>query len=154
MWLAVVTGGVDLWGFWWWSPAVVPLAPLMIIGGLVGVAYTWLVGSPRSRVFQRVTLGAVIVTVLFPQSIEISTRAFYATDSAAFDQVAASALVHGADPYVASMSGVARLLDCSIPLLDLHRRWRSRLPFLLPRGVVPAQPSGRSARRAHGRGLD
>ena len=111
VWLAVVTGGVDLWGFWWWSPAVVPLAPLMIIGGLVGVAYTWLVGSPRSRVFQRITLGAVIVTVLFPQSIEISTRAFYSTDSAAFDQVAASALVHGADPYVASMSGVARLLD-------------------------------------------
>ncbi len=111
MWLAVVTGGVDLWGFWWWSPAVVALAPLMIIGGLLGVASTWLVENPRSRLFQRVTLGAVIVTALFPQSIEISTRAFYATDSAAFDQVAASALAHGADPYVAPMSGVARLLD-------------------------------------------
>jgi len=109
--LAVVTGGVDLWGFWWWSPAVVALAPLMIIGGLLGVASTWLVENPRSRPFQWVTLGAVIVTALFPQSIEISTRAFYTTDSAAFDQVAASALVHGADPYVAPMSGVARLLD-------------------------------------------
>ena len=48
VWLAVVTGGVNLWGFWWWSPAVVALAPLMIIGGLVGVASTWLVGNPRS----------------------------------------------------------------------------------------------------------
>jgi len=74
--LAVVTGGVDLWGFWWWSPAVVALAPLMIIGGLLGVASTWLVGNPRSRLFQRVTLGAVIVTALCPQSIEISTHAF------------------------------------------------------------------------------
>ena len=111
MWLAVVTGGVNLWGFWWWSPAVIALAPFMILGGLLGVASSWLVGSPRSRLFQRVTLGAVIVTALFPQSIEISTRSFYTTDSAAFDQVAASALLHGADPYVASMSGVARLLS-------------------------------------------
>ncbi len=111
MWLAVVTGGVNLWGFWWWSPAVIALAPFMILGGLLGVASSWLVGSPRSRLFQRVTLGAVIVTALFPQSVEISTRTFYATDSAAFDQVAARALLHGADPYVASMSGVARLLS-------------------------------------------
>ena len=111
MWLAVVTGGVNLWGFWWWSPAVIAVAPLMIAGGLVGIASSWLVGNPRSRLFQGVTLGAVIVTALFPQSIEISTRSFYATDSAAFDQVAARALAHGADPYVASMSGVAHLLS-------------------------------------------
>jgi uncharacterized membrane protein len=111
VWLAVVTGGVDLWGFWWWSPLVVALAPLMIIGGLIGLASCWLVGSPRARRFQCVTLGAVIVTVLYPQSIEINTRSSYSTDSAAFDQVAARALAHGADPYVASMSGVARLLS-------------------------------------------
>ena len=111
MWLAIVTGGVNLWGFWWWSPAVIALAPLMIAGGLVGIASSWLVGNPRSRLFQGVTLGAVIVTALFPQSIEIRTRSFYATDSAAFDQVAARALAHGADPYVASMSSVAHLLS-------------------------------------------
>ncbi len=109
--MAIVTSGVNLWGFWWWSPAVVALAPLMIVGGLVGIASCWLTGSPRSRPFQGVTVGAVIVAALFPQSIEISTRSFYTTDSAAFDQVAARALVHGADPYVASMSGVAHLLS-------------------------------------------
>jgi hypothetical protein len=111
VWLAVVTGGIKLWGFWWWSPAVIALAPFMILGGILGVASSWLVRSPRSRLFQRITLGAVIVTALFPQSVEISTRSFYTTDSAAFDQVAARALLHGADPYVASMSGVARLLS-------------------------------------------
>jgi hypothetical protein len=111
VWLAVITGGVNLWGFWWWSPAVTALAPLMVAAGLVGVASCWLVGSPRSALFQRVTLGAAIVTALFPQSIEIGTRSFYTTDSAAFDEVAAHALAHGADPYVASMSGVARLLS-------------------------------------------
>lgn len=111
MWLAVVTGGVNLWGFWWWSPVVVALAPLMIVGGFAGMASSWLVGNPRSRLFQGITLGAAIVAALFPQSIEISTRAFYATDSAAFVQVAAHALAHGADPYVASMSSVAHLLS-------------------------------------------
>lgn len=108
--MAVVTAGVNLWGFWWWSPVVVAIAPLMIAGGLVGLASSWLVRNPRSRPFQGVTLGAVIVAALFPQSIEISTRSFYATDSAAFDQVAAHALAHGADPYVATLSGVAHLL--------------------------------------------
>jgi hypothetical protein len=111
VWLAVVTGGVSLWGFWWWSPAVIGLAPLMVLGGLIGVAASWLVQSPRSRLFQRLALGAVVVTVLFPQSVEISTGSFYATDSAAFDQGAARALVHGTDPYVTSLQGVAHLLS-------------------------------------------
>jgi hypothetical protein len=111
VWLAVLTGGVNLWGFWWWSPAVVALAPMMIAAGFLGIASCWLVRNPRALRFQLVTLAAVIVTALFPQSIEISTRSFYATDSAAFDQVAARALAHGADPYVASLSGVTRLLS-------------------------------------------
>ena len=109
--MAVVTGGVNLWGFWWWSPAIVALAPLMIAGGLVGFAYSWLVKSPRSQLFQLITLGAVTVTALFPQSIEISTRRFYSTDAAAFDQVAAHAMARGADPYVASMSSITHLLE-------------------------------------------
>ena len=111
VWLAVVTGGVNLWEFWWWSPAVIALAPLMVAGGLVGVASSWLVRNPRARRFQLLALGAVIVAALFPQSIEISTRSFYSTDSAAFDQEAARALVHGTDPYATSMPGVAHLLS-------------------------------------------
>ncbi len=110
VWLGVVTGGINLWGFWWWSPWVAALAPIMIAGGLAGMAYTWLVSSPRTRSFQGVTLGAVIVAMVFPQSVEINTRSFYSTDSAAFDHVAARALSYGLDPYVASMTGVARLL--------------------------------------------
>lgn len=111
MWLAVITGAVDLWGFWWWSPAVAALAPLMLAGGLAGLASCWLVESPRALPFQLISLGGVIVAALFPQSIEIATRSFSSTDSAAFDQIAARALQHGADPYVASMAGVARLLS-------------------------------------------
>jgi hypothetical protein len=111
VWLAVVTGGVDVWGFWWRSPAVAALAPLMIVGGLAGLAACWLVETPRALPFQLISLGGVFVAALFPQSIEIATRTSYSTDSAAFDQIAARALQHGADPYVASMSGAARLLS-------------------------------------------
>ncbi len=111
VWLAVITGGVNLWGFWWWSPAVVALAPLMVLGGLLGLGACWLAPSPRARWFQGIALGAVIMTALFPTSIEIRTRKFYATDSAAFDQVAAHVFAHGGDPYVASMSSVARFLS-------------------------------------------
>ncbi len=110
VWLAVLTGGINVWGFWWSSPFIGALAPLMIVSGLIGTAACWLTASPRSRLFQRLALFAVLVTVVFPQAIEIHTRKFYTTDSAAFDHVAARALLHGSDPYAISMSPAAHLL--------------------------------------------
>jgi len=111
VWLAVLTGGINVWGFWWSSPFVVALAALMIMGGLAGTAACWFTTSPRSRLFQRLAFVAVMVTVVFPQAIEIHTRKFYTTDAAAFDHVATRALLHGSDPYVASMAPAARLLQ-------------------------------------------
>ncbi len=111
VWLAVLTGGVNVWGFWWSSPYIVALAPLMILSGLVGTAACWLTASPRSRLFQALAFVGVMATVVFPQAIEIHTRKFYTTDSAAFEHVAARALVHGSDPYVVSMSPAAHLLQ-------------------------------------------
>ncbi len=110
VWLAVLTGGVDVWGFWWSSPFIVALAPLMIVSGLVGTAACWFTRSPRSRLFQGLAFVAVMVTVVFPQAIVIHTRRFYTTDSAAFEHVAARALLHGSDPYVVSMAPAAALL--------------------------------------------
>ena len=49
VWLAVVTGGIDVWGFWWRSPLVVALAPLMTLTGIAGVVWCWCTRSPRSR---------------------------------------------------------------------------------------------------------
>ena len=64
------------------------------------------------RLFQRVTFAWVLLTMLFPAAIEINTRRYLTTDAAAFDQVAARSLLHGANPYGASLSaGAARLLD-------------------------------------------
>ena len=111
VWLTVLTGGIDVWGFWWSSPFVVALAPLMIVSGLVGVAACWLTSNPRSRLFQRLTFMAVMITAVFPGAIIVSTRKFYTTDSAAFDHVAAQALLHGSNPYVVSMAPAAHLFQ-------------------------------------------
>lgn len=111
VWLAVLTGGVDVWGFWWSSPLVVVLAPAMVVAGVIGTAWCWLVTDPRGRAFQAVGFLCVMVTALFPQAIVIHTRIFYKTDAAAFDHVAARALMHGTDPYTMSMSAAAHFLQ-------------------------------------------
>ena len=111
VWLAVLTGGVNLWGFWWSSPVAVALAPLMVLLGLAGIVWSWVVDNPRRPLFQVGALISALFAVAFPQVIEISTRAFYATDAAAADQVATQTLVHGMNPYAVSMASSAHLLS-------------------------------------------
>lgn len=109
--LAVLTGGVELWGFWWSSPIVVALAPLMVLLGLTGIVWSWAVDDPRRPWFQVGAFASTLLAVVFPQVVEISTRAFYTTDSAAADHVATQTLVHGANPYAVSMASSAHLLS-------------------------------------------
>ena len=110
VWLAVLTAGIDVWGYWWASPAVAALGPVMVLGGIAGTAATWIARSPRAPVLQCLAFVAVLVSIVFPQAVMIHTRAFVTTDSAAFDQVSAGALLHGHNPYTASMAGASRLL--------------------------------------------
>ena len=110
VWLAVLTGGVDAWGFWWWSTSAAAIAPLIILAGVAGMAACWIVKDVRLRAFQGSGLVAVLITVLFPQAAIINTRSSYSTDSAAFMQVAARSLLHGIDPYAISMTSGARVL--------------------------------------------
>jgi uncharacterized membrane protein len=110
VWLGVLTGGINLWGFWWFSPLTVVLAALLVLVGVVGVTACWLTRDPRTAWLQRVAFGAVLVSITAPQAAIIHTRLFYSTDSAAFDDVAARALLHGHDPYTVSMAAAARLL--------------------------------------------
>ncbi len=111
VWLGVLTGGIDLWGFWWSSPVIVALAALTVVAGLVGIAVAWLVARPGAGWFGRTAFGAVLVAVTAPEAVIIHTRHFYTTDSAAFDDVAVRALAHGHNPYTVSMASAARLLD-------------------------------------------
>jgi uncharacterized membrane protein len=110
VWLAVLIAGDSVWHYSYRSPEVVVLSALMILGGIVGIASCWVVRSPRSRLFQSASMVSAVVAIIFPAGIAINVRAFYSTDSAAFEQVAARALLHGGDPYVVSMSGAASLL--------------------------------------------
>jgi hypothetical protein len=110
VWLGVLTGGINLWGFWWSSPITVVLAALLVLVGIAGMAGTWLSASPRSPRMQLSALAGVLVCAALPQAIIIHTSTFYSTDSAAFDDVAARALWHGMNPYTASMAPAASLL--------------------------------------------
>ena len=111
MWLGVLTGGINLWGFWWSSPVTVALAALITIAGLAGIVASWVIAEPGAPWLGRAAMGAVLVAVTAPQAVIIHTRHFYSTDSAAFDDVAARALSHGHNPFTVSMSAAARLLD-------------------------------------------
>jgi hypothetical protein len=111
VWLGVIIGGIGLWGSWtaWWFAAVA--APAVLLVGAVGLAVTWLVKNPRSQGIQLSAMGSVVVMTLISQGIGIHTRIFYSTDSAAFNQVAARLMVHGINPYTASMNSASKLLN-------------------------------------------
>jgi uncharacterized membrane protein len=110
VWLAVLTGGINLWGWWpsWTAASVV--GPAFVVAGMIGLAVTWLVPRPRSLVYQLVAMGSVLGSMAIPQAIGIHIRQYYSTDSGAFNQVAARVLVHGHNPYAASMASAAQLL--------------------------------------------
>ncbi len=110
VWLAVLTAGVNVWGFWWASPVIGALGPLMVLAGIAGTVATFAARSPRTPVLQRLAFGAVVLAVVFPQAVAIHTRVFANTDSAAFDQASARALLQGHDPYTVSLAGAGRLL--------------------------------------------
>ncbi len=111
VWLGVLTGGFSVWGLWNASSAEVVLAPLLVLVGILGMALAWLSPTVRSSLFQGASLLGALAAVLIPRGVGIHLRQYYDTDSAAFDHVAANALLHGADPYTTSMSAAAPLLN-------------------------------------------
>jgi uncharacterized membrane protein len=111
VWFSVLGSGLGFWGWWTsWPPAAI-LAPVLIVGSMVGMAAVWLVDNPTSKVMQAVTLVAALVSVALPQGTAIHVRQFFTTDSAAFNQVASLVLLHGKNPYTASMAPAAKLLN-------------------------------------------
>jgi hypothetical protein len=111
VWLGVLVGGLNLWGSWSSWPIVDALAPLLVAVSLVGFAICWCSDSPRSWIHQGLAMGSALVSVTVPQIINIHTRIYYGTDSAALDHVAARALAHGHNPYTASLSSASLLLN-------------------------------------------
>ncbi len=111
VWLAVTSSGIAAWSEWTAWPGYGAVAPALVIGGVLGSALTWAVRDPASSTWRRGGFVAVLVSVLIDRGLGIATRTYYATDAAAFNDVAARALLHGRDPYTTSMAPAARLLD-------------------------------------------
>ena len=110
VWLVVLIGGCDLWGSWTAWPPIDVLTPALVAVALGGFVACWCTASPRSWWHQALALAAGLVAVATPHLVGIHNRRYYATDSAALDQVAARALTHGHDPYTASLSSASLLL--------------------------------------------
>ncbi len=111
VWLGVLAGGLSTWGSWSSSPVLTVLAPVLVVAATAGIVTAWMAGNPRSRNLQLLALAVVVVSVLVSQYGVIHTRRFYATDSAAFDHLAAQTLLSGRDPYAVSMSAAHWMLD-------------------------------------------
>jgi uncharacterized membrane protein len=110
-WFAVLTAGLGFWSAWTSWPGAAVLAPLMLVAGTAGMAATWLVSDPRTGVLPWAGLSAAFLTVGIPEAVAIHVRRYYTTDSAAFNQLATRALLHGKDPYETSMASAASLLN-------------------------------------------
>jgi uncharacterized membrane protein len=110
-WLAVLTAGLGFWSAWTSWPGAAWLAPLMVVIGVAGMTATWLVADPRAGALPWTGLGAAVLTVGVPNAVAIHVRQYYTTDSAAFNQLATRALVHGKDPFRTSMTSAASLLN-------------------------------------------
>jgi len=110
VWLGVLISGLGFWGAWSAWPGAALIAPLVVIGGVAGMAAVWLVDDPGSRVMQWVAFGGALAAVAVPQAVSTHVRQYFTTDSAAFNQVAAEVLSHGRNPFSASMVPAARLL--------------------------------------------
>jgi uncharacterized membrane protein len=110
VWLGVLVGGLNLWGSWSSWPVIDALAPTLVAVALIGFAICWCSPSPRSWIHQGLAMAGALVVVAAPQVVNIHTRIYYSTDSAALDHVAARLLVQGHNPYAASLSSAALLL--------------------------------------------
>ena len=82
----------------------------MVLAALVGSILVWTARNPMARGLQWTGLAAGVAAVAVSEGTAIHGRHFYATDSAAFNQVATRLFLDGHDPYTSSMAGAAPLL--------------------------------------------
>ena len=110
VWVGVLTTGLGYSASWpagWWAAV---LALVLVVVGLAGAAMVWLVRRPLSPAMQRGGLVAALVAAGASEGTGIHLREFYATDSAAFNQMATRLFLDGRDPYTNSLAGAARWL--------------------------------------------
>jgi hypothetical protein len=110
-WVGVLALALTYWGSWSAGPWAALAAPILTLVALVGTVMVWTGPGALGRLQQAFGLATALVTAAITQGTDIHLRHAYATDSAAFNQVASRLLLQGHNPYTASMAGAARLLD-------------------------------------------
>lgn len=109
-WFGILSAGIGLWASWNTWPGAAWAAPALVLVGIVGTASVWVVRGTLAGVQGWVCWAIATVAVASPQAAAIHVRQFYVTDSAAFNQVATRLLLHGKNPYTASLASAADLL--------------------------------------------
>jgi uncharacterized membrane protein len=110
VWLGILVGGLNLWGDWSSWPIIAVLAPLLVAVAIAGFVICWCTNSPRTWFHEGLAMVSALVSVTAPQVLNIHTRLYYPTDSAALDHVAARLFVNGHNPYTSSLTAAAQLL--------------------------------------------
>jgi hypothetical protein len=111
VWFAIVSVGTNAWWSWssWSGFSIV--APLITIGGLVGMVVVWILPHTRMRAFEHVSFLASLAAVALTTAPVLAATKFFTTDSAAFNQLATQLLVKGHNPYSATFRPSMLLLN-------------------------------------------
>lgn len=111
VWFAIVSVGTNAWWSWssWSGFSIV--APLITLGGLVGMVLVWTMPLPRMRAFEHIAFVASLVAVTIATAPVLATTRFFNTDSAAFNQAATQLLVKGRNPYAVTFRPSMLLLN-------------------------------------------
>jgi len=110
-WVGVLVLALTYWGSWSAGPWAALASPILTLVALIGTVMVWTGPGVLGRLQQGLGLATALVTAALTQGTDIHMRHTYATDSAAFNQVASRLLLSGHNPYTSSMAGAARLLN-------------------------------------------
>ena len=109
VWLGIVGAGLTMWSSWTSVSWAALMSPLVVLGGLAGLAVLWSHRGYPSRRFEDVTMVVAGLAAALGQGVQIAAEHWYSTDAAAFNQIAARALVHAHNPYTTSMQSASGL---------------------------------------------
>jgi uncharacterized membrane protein len=102
--LVVVFAGLQVWPASLLVPGAPVVAMALIGAGLLVLWRCWSTPAGPSRAEQLIVLGALGAGLACQAALAFVTQPFYGTDSVAFGQYAADLLLHGRNPYPASMA--------------------------------------------------
>lgn len=102
--LLVVFSGLHVWVGSMSTPGANASAMVLVLGGLVGMWWCWIPKAQLGRRWQAAVLLGLTLGLAMQAVAAYGFDPAYGTDAVAFDHYAALLLLHGHDPYAASMA--------------------------------------------------